>query len=187
MTDKIRFALYLNTNNPNGVNQYFEARPVEVVDHPTALMPNGDPRPSIRNLISDWDREVSSLRDLSIHAWVGGDYRNRFLSSFYTTYRDVYEVDLRRAEEMESTLRKINRALVKAEARDGDPANFGQYLMRVARALGIKDVIVKTGGSQFQSDYDRMEFRMLTLVEGAARANLWIQNFLNGEEREIGA
>lgn len=63
------------------------------------------------------------------------------LYGYDATFRHVWSVDLRHAESMVRTLKAIRRGLDKAAERDGDLKSFGQYVLRVCRALGINSVI----------------------------------------------
>ncbi len=86
--------------------------------------------------------EASKLDGLIINSQGGNDSQPRRLYAQQCEYRDVYSVELRDAEKMFCVLRHIEKRLEKRKEEEGHPATFGQYCGRVAKALGIKQILV---------------------------------------------
>lgn len=72
-------------------------------------------------------------------------------------YRDIFSVDLHRAESMVKTLRKITRGMEKLNAELGYPETFASYAARVAKVLGVKKFGWKVDGRS--STYADNEYR----------------------------
>src|SRR5262245_11096572 len=61
---------------------------------------------------------------------------HRHLYGWECRYQEPYAVDLRQAEGMYKTLTTIEKRLEKLAEKYGRPTTFGQYLARVADAIG---------------------------------------------------
>ena len=66
--------------------------------------------------------------------------------AYETAYRDT-NVNVRDGEAMMKVLRSIQRKMEKMESVEGSAKSFGQYVNRVARALGIKRVYLRKNGN----------------------------------------
>lgn len=138
---------------------------LEIVLHPVYITSAGE----IRNYSSSgFDSEP--LADLIVRA----SYDPKLTSpgttyAWATEYKDVYSVDLRRAEGMVKTLRKVDRGLERAQMEWGHPDTFAAYAMRVAKALGIKTYGYKADGrSNF---YDGNDYRWVGAADLQYRIN----------------
>lgn len=57
------------------------------------------------------------------------------------TYRELHTVDLRRARKVCDTLAKLDRKMEKLCESRGRPHTFGEYVARVAEAIGAKTIL----------------------------------------------
>jgi hypothetical protein len=97
-------------------------------------------------------------------------------------YRDMRQVTANEARQMVKVFDKIERSLSKADERDGYHKTIGQYLSRVARAVGATLIVfekhgaVSTGGS-YDGDRDNYVFLSLGNAVDAidSRINLWVE------------
>lgn len=112
----------------------FSLRPVFFAD-------NGETR-----LFGTWDGDRGvALADLAIKASLAchrDKSREDFLS-WETSYQNPWNVNMGRAEAMVKTLKTIKTSLDKAAKRDGLTASFGQYVLRVCRALGAAGILIE--------------------------------------------
>lgn len=88
----------------------------------------------IRNFVGG-SFDPHALEDLTVTAQA--DRASDDAYGWRVEYSRPYSVDLRRAEQMAKTLRKVDAGLRRIEKRDGYPESFGQYLARVATVLGV--------------------------------------------------
>jgi hypothetical protein len=93
-------------------------------------------------------------------------------------YGDVCTVDEREAEQMLKALRRINRGVDKLRDQFGSPATFGAYVLRVAKAMGVKRLV-------FPSVHEENEVR--TLIPQSAQEVLdeWIAAYHAGQEERV--
>lgn len=90
-----------------------------------------------------YDATDRPLKNLIPQAWL--DEKTGEIFGMGTEYRDVHSVDLRTAEDMVKTLRKLERGMAKLSESEGyvNSRDFATYLFRVARVLGIKTFYVR--------------------------------------------
>lgn len=155
-TSTENLAMYFDTRDSYGT-PYFEITPVRVIEG-SEMMPNGEMAPSIENL------SYHELADLVVYAFGNNiswrdDERN--VTGPFVGFR-TNTVELRDAERFARVLRRVDKALSKAYDEEGNAAHLGQYMMRVARALGIKRAIWRTDHNR-SSTYSEMRFRVVTL------------------------
>jgi hypothetical protein len=74
-------------------------------------------------------------------------------------FSQPYHVDLERAEHMVKTLKAVKAGLDKMKLEDGDVQSFGQYCLRIAKALGCKQM-------SYASRFDRNETAVVSLRDG---------------------
>jgi len=55
-------------------------------------------------------------------------------------YRDIFSVDMPRAQSMAKTLAAIERRMSKMYDLEGSPKSYGQFVNRVARAIGAAGI-----------------------------------------------
>ena len=83
--------------------------------------------------------------DLSIHAQADPETP---AYGFTTDYRQRYAVGLADLPGMLALLRKIERHTTKTSARLGYPQTFGEYVVRVADALGITQYMIRASAQR---------------------------------------
>ncbi len=97
---------------------------------PVKILADGE----LRNYVAgSFDREP--LADLCLSAQCD---RSGDIYGYRAEYRDVYAVDLARADEMTKTLRRISRGLDKMTAELGYTESFSAFVARVAKILKIQ-------------------------------------------------
>lgn len=100
----------------------------------------------IRNPGYDYGIDDAHFNDLMVSAYVndtGESAGNVYGLS--VDYRDVFSVDLKRAEGMVKLLRKVTRGMDKLNDAEGyvSEGAYAAYLLRVARVLGIRTFYVR--------------------------------------------
>lgn len=111
----------------------------------------------VRNISSLGRYDHEALADLRIEAQ--GHLSEGRVYGWSVEYRDVFTVNAERAEVMAKTLRKVNRGLEKLEREQGYPANFAQYLARVAKILGIRTYGYNASPQPNGWSHDQQEYR----------------------------
>jgi hypothetical protein len=117
----------------------------------------------IRNLDSSGHEVEKNLDNLSIGATMEYSERNPDTRpwGFHTVYRNVYQVEAFSAKRMARVLSALNKRLDKMTAEYGMPESFGTYVMRVAKALGIKTFVYKQAGKGY--NYDDNEYAVVAI------------------------
>lgn len=87
----------------------------------------------LRNYTDSWGDEP--MADLRISAQA--DYVSEDAYGWRVEYAQPYSVDLRRAEMMVKTLRKVQRGLDRMERDLGYAESFGAFVARVGKVLGV--------------------------------------------------
>lgn len=105
----------------------------------------------------------TSSRDLSSSPSYGWDVE----------YRDVYTVDLRRAEMMVRVLRRASKAIDRLNDQFGYAATFGAYVLRAAKALGVKRFMLP-------SIHEPDETRIVGATTAQAIIDQWIADYHEG-------
>jgi hypothetical protein len=124
----------------------------------------------IRNAPDEWITTPAGrlyLHDLTVEATGSDAYNDRELYGFSVHYRQPFAVELNHAERMAHTLRTIARRMDKQNRTLGHPLSFGQYVARVALAIGA-EVIAMPDGEQYGSSYADNTHRRHTLGDGAS-------------------
>lgn len=91
-----------------------------------------------------------------------------------------YSVDDRRAKHMAETFRTLDRKMAKLAEQFGRPVTYGQYLGRVALALGCATFIFPTGPSS--SSYAERSHRRYNLQDGIAQADFLVHRWAEGKK-----
>jgi hypothetical protein len=88
------------------------------------------------------DSDSPELADLQVGAYASDDMMSDGSYGWSVEYRNVYAVDLPRAEGMVRCLRRITRRLDALASPKGarytPPRSFEEYLLRVAKILGCR-------------------------------------------------
>jgi hypothetical protein len=93
---------------------------------------------------------------------------------FSCEYRDVYQIDARKATRMAKTLTRVNAKLEKLSEQRGYVKTFGEYCGRVAEALGCAGIAVEKSRKSQSITGQRWDW--MTLGEGVNRVNqcIWL-------------
>ena len=103
----------------------------------------------------DWEPKIGCYADLEVNSQGNDeDGDRRRLYGFDVRYRDVYSLDLYRAEKMVKTLRKVDRSLRKQRDEGGETRNVAVYIGRVARAIGAKHIVFEKDKAATGYRYD---------------------------------
>ena len=140
-----------------------EARPVHFIDgkirNPSSGLRTEDP-------LADFVVSAVANQDPSLGEQQGGTY------GWHRGYKDVYTVDVCRAEIMVKHLRKLDRDMAKLEQKLGFADTFPIYLTRVAFCLNISQFGRRVGGSGWSYDTHEYEWRDGTWVADWVRQAL---------------
>jgi len=106
---------------------------------PVYLTDQGDTR-----YFGSWDGPKGlGLTNLVISASLSCRRHKEDFLNWETKFENPWEVGLERAEAMVKTLKAIRAGLDRAAKRDGYPSSFGQYVLRVVRALGAAGILIQ--------------------------------------------
>jgi hypothetical protein len=134
---------------------------------------------TIRNA-SDEPLNGLYLHDLRVRSQGSDDRTPRELYGFDVAYCDVYKVDRSAAEQMAKTLTTIERRMAKTQAKYGNAVTFGQYLARVAEAIGATAIVVPlTSHGWSYSDNDQ---RIMPIADGVYHADNMISKWIREKE-----
>lgn len=119
------------------------------------------------------------LRDFTVTAQADCDSRERTnLYGWAARFEDVYAVDARKAESMLRTLKMVDRKLEKFDAEWGRPDKFSTFVIRAAKAIGARRLIVRRSGSAL---YGTADYRHMDFSEGADLIDYWERQWKQGE------
>lgn len=88
---------------------------------------------------------------------------------FDVEYYDMHRLDLRTVRRMEKTLTKLERGLAKLTEARGYVRSYGEYLGRVAEALGCTGMVFLRGERSRQITGQRWDW--MSVGDGVNRAN----------------
>ena len=161
--------LYVTTVRDSG---YFHVRARPVIIGPNAEDEQGTNAPSVNaeritNPSSSYGELVNGLDlDSLLVNSQGEDAKgtSRSLYGWAVEYRDIFSVDARRAKNMHTTLRAIEKRMEAIYAKHGNAATFGQYVARVAHAIGATKFVFPIDKSvRF---YDDARHRIANIADG---------------------
>lgn len=171
-TPRIRVGLTVRPERSDSVSgHYFHvyAAPVTIND-PDAYRSGAERGDLIRN---PSDRAVNGLHlnDLRIGCQGSGEQRRQedgrpHIYGWEVEYHHPWSVDRERAEQMAKTLAVIERKLRALRERFGAPHTFGQFVTRVANAIGA-DTILRDRSQRGTSWYSEADFQQLSIGDGA--------------------
>lgn len=137
---------------------------------------------------SDMKSEWSSPNGLGSFFAVGQTTRRENGSPIHCTveYRDLIRVSRFEARQMVKVFDKVDRAMLKADERDGYHKTIGQYLARVARAVGATEIAMErsdNNGRGVLSDHTVV----MSLGAGVdaidSRINAWVEKRLTVQDK----
>ena len=123
---------------------------------------------------SEWesipsDDALGALDDLTVDARFDPSRPSNPAYSWATEYENVYSLDIYKAKTIYETLARIQKKLDAMKKVEGGADSFGQYALRVARALGMHTIIRLANHTPGSNHYQ--EF---TLAEGQSVINQMI-------------
>lgn len=130
-------------------------------------------------LPSCWREETKPWANLTIACQGNNDRRAQGIG-LWDVYYLTSQVKLVDAEYMHKTLSKVEKKLQTYAASDGEASSFGQYVLRVAKALGVSTML-------FPSTYSDDWLRSSSLADGMATIDRWIRRWMEGGDRQTGA
>jgi len=183
-----RLGLLISEERDRSWRDYYHVRATVVVIDPTAdemrRIDQGErlsiPYERVRNC-SDERIGGLLLNNLRVDSQGCGDDETRHLYGFDCRYHDVYTIDRTTAEAMGKTLRAIDTRLDKLAAKYGAPATFGQYLARVAEAIGATAMVTRESGSS--SSYSENEYRVRDIRDGIYHVDGLVRTWVTERER----
>jgi len=119
---------------------------IELAAEPVMVSTDADGGEQVRNLLPD-GFDGHPLADLKIRSLADHDPAAGLTYPNSVEYRESYAVDLKRAEEIHTTLKRLDRALTRVEGELGPPESYAAYLARCAVALRIGTFGFRVGES----------------------------------------
>jgi hypothetical protein len=119
---------------------------IELTAEPVMVSSDADGREQVRTLLPG-GFDGHPLADLKIRSLADHDPASSVTYPNSVEYRECYAVDLNRAEEIHTTLKRLHRALTRVEGELGPPESFTAYLARCAAALRIGTFGFRAGQS----------------------------------------
>ena len=95
-------------------------------------------------------------------------------------YHDMYTINLRSAERMLKTLKKINRGIDRLYAKFGPENSFSDYAVRIANICKIDTFVTQTNGT-VNSFLSEREYRFMDIVIG----KYTIEEFIEQNKKEL--
>lgn len=103
------------------------------------------------------DKDYQFFEDLTATCYISNDGMDTPYG-YHVEYFSPYSVELRDAEKMYKTLKKINNKLKKMESEFGTHKSFGEYVSRFAKAVGAKVVVFYENFDPKEANYSRNEY-----------------------------
>ena len=88
------------------------------------------------------DRVSRWLSDLEVHSQGNGSDKDRHLFAWSVEYRDVFSADCCDMKRGFAVIQEVERRMDREEQKFGVCRTYGQYVCRVARALGCEYILV---------------------------------------------
>lgn len=151
---------------------------------PVVVYENGCVRNVSWERLGDAENTQGCLEKLRISCQGNAEQRGRGVYAWEVEYDEVRWLRLQQAKAIVKTLETIDRKMAKAEREWGPPATYGQFVLRVAKAIGAKEMIWQTKHCR-ASSYDEMDLRRAELAEGAQHIDWWIGQWQLEGEKEL--
>jgi hypothetical protein len=120
---------------------------IELIAEPVMVSTDANGSEQVRNLLPD-GFDGHSLADLKIRSLADHDPSAGLTYPNCVEYRECYAVDLKRAVEIQKTLKRLDRALTRVEGELGPPESYAAHLARCAVALRIGTFGFRVGESR---------------------------------------
>lgn len=148
--------------------------------YPNQTLPLGD---TIRNPRAEDGR--LDLADLEIYSQGETTANPRRLYAWECRFRDVFSIDLRRAQRIEKTLTAIDRHFTKTAAKYGHPESYGAFVARAAEAIGADAIVIADSNRGWS--YADNDHRILSIESGVYAINAMIAKWMRPEPVEASA
>jgi hypothetical protein len=162
MEPKETVELWLLVNVDSGMSGH---RDIELYPVTLGDKYHNDEQPRYRNGSYDYEHnpyqyELGELR--LAHSIGNTSYDRTPIEYNQLNYHRLYSVELEQAKRMVKTLESIGNKLEKVQKAEGSSANFGQYVLRFARAIGAKGVVVEIENTKryngWSTEYDYRQY-----------------------------
>jgi hypothetical protein len=114
------------------------------------------------------------LANLQLRAWYDKDHK---CYGAHIQYRDVYSVELERAEAMATTLRRIKTKVAKLEETYGAATTFEQRAIYTLRVLGVEQLVRRADEEFKERTGNAWRYTTVTGLPG------WVFDCFNPPER----
>jgi hypothetical protein len=168
---RVRVGLIVRREHTTGYNAGFfhvYASPVTIND-PNSYRSGSERGDIVRN--PSYDRSVNGLQldDLRVSCQGNNEQRREEdgrpkVYAWEVEYHSPHRVDRDRAEGMAKTLAAIERRLKALRERFGAPGSYGQFVARVAAAIGADTILRDNNRAQWHPDAD---YQQLSVGAGA--------------------
>jgi hypothetical protein len=184
----VRLGLYVYTEHRDG---YFHVNAYPVVLGPTeyelkeidAGRGQDVPYNRVRNVGDDTIHGLY-LKDLRASSQGTDADIQRRLYAWDCEFKEVHSVDRRKADAMAKTLAAIERRTEKLAIRFGGAATFGQYVGRIAEAIGAETFVFADEKQRGGWSYEDNEHTFTTVGEGISRVDWIVRKWANVEKEE---
>lgn len=129
------------------------------------------------------DDQHGSLADLRISCQGEGDSREKGVYAWDAEFHPTGGIDLARAKAMHKVLEAIQRKTQQMDKEWGRPQTYGQYVLRIAKAIGAKEMI-RQGPHCRGRSYEDMDLHRKELAEGADTIDYWIRRWQDEAKEE---
>lgn len=173
---KIRVGLVVSEKGRH-LNRQYEYYHIEL--RPVMVYESGHVRNvSYDRWLDDGYKELGMLDGFEITCQGDSLHEQRERSPYAWEYEyRVGHAKLHRLEGMARVLKKVERTLDKQTAEWGRVATYGQFCLRVAKAIGAVEMLFQTDRDGRVYGYDETSFDHKSLSEGAERIDWWIQQW----------
>lgn len=179
--------LYVHPDASDRDYYHLRAYPVWIGGTPDdlAAIDRGEPlsrplRDQICN-VSDYHRQQLGgldLHQLMVNSQGDNGSSERHLYGWEVEYRDLFSIDLRKAQQMAKTLATIEKRIDALNEKYGRPGTFGTYLLRVADAIGATRIVWPQGVER--SSYSEREHRIMSLYNGSSYVDGQVREWVKG-------
>lgn len=171
-------ALLFQSANRYGTRYWF-AQPIKITDR---TLPSLGLRGFVRSMSYYGDEEELFFDGLEMFVMEYQSSEGPGVGGFYIEYRD-HSIPLHQIPIMARFATKIARDMARETEENGVPADFGQYVYRIARSIGATRIVIPT--TQEGRSYADNVYLPLMLSEGMAYINQTIEQWKQTERERI--